>query len=181
MKKKMFAALMTALLMIICLVLTACGSPEQTGTTAGSSAAGAKVLSFTTTDMDGKEVTSKEIFGESKYTMVNCWASWCGPCVRELPEIEEMSKEFEKKGGRVIGILMDGGEAAGLAGGKDIIADTGVTYLNIIGNREINAALRLKAYPTTFFVDSDGAIVGEAVIGAYTSRYISIMNGLLGE
>lgn len=140
-----------------------------------------KQLVFTSKDVDGNDVTSEEIFAGAEYTMVNCWASWCGPCIQELPEIEEMSKDFEARGGQVIGILMDGDKNAGLADGKDILADTGVTYLNVISNADIAAQVSIVAYPTTYFVDSNGTIIGEAVIGAAPDRYISKMNELLGE
>lgn len=140
-----------------------------------------KTLTFETTDVDGNAVTSEEIFAGADYTMVNCWASWCGPCIRELPEIEEMSKEFKEKGGQVIGILMDGNLEKGLADGKDIMAKSGVTYLNIINTEEINTQVKLTAYPTTYFVDSNGVIVADAVIGADPESYITTMNELLGE
>jgi len=140
-----------------------------------------KSISFVTTDVDGNEVTSEEIFAGAEYTMLNCWASWCGPCKAELPEIEKMSKDFEAKGGQVVGILMDGNTEKGLTDGKAIMEENGVTYLNVINTEEIDAQVSLTAYPTTFFIDSKGTIVGDAVIGADLEGYITIMNGLLGE
>ena len=136
-------------------------------------------LSFTTTDTEGNTVTSSEIFGKAEYTMVNCWASWCGPCIGELAEIEELNKSFMEKGGQVIGVLMDG-SSGGLEDAKEIMESTGVTYLNIIDWAGINQQIQIQAYPTTFFVDKNGVIIDDAVIGAAPDRYERIMNRLLG-
>ncbi len=138
------------------------------------------IISFVSTDVDGNEVKSEDIFAAADYTMVNCWASWCGPCIGELPEIEELSKKFEEKGGQVIGILMDGSSATGLADAKEIIEETGVTYLNVIDWEGINEQIHVQAYPTTYFVDSSGTIVGSAIIGANPNGYEDTMNSLLG-
>ena len=137
-------------------------------------------LTFTTTDVDGNEVKSEDIFSQHKYTMINCWASWCGPCIAELPEIEELSKTFAEHDCGVIGILTDGSSATGLADGKEILKEAGVTYLNIIDWDGFYDQLPIQAYPTTYFVDSNGVIVGETVIGAMPKKYSNIMMSLIG-
>lgn len=139
------------------------------------------VLDFTTTDFDGNTVSSKDLFAENKITMVNCWASWCGPCIAELPELDKLSKEFEEKGGAVVGLLIDGSNPDGLKDAKDIVSEAGVEYLNIIDWPELQDVLSIQFVPTTIFVDSTGTIVGETVIGAEIAKYSGIMNDLLGE
>ena len=139
-----------------------------------------QTISFTTTDVNGNEVKSEDIFSQNKYTMVNCWASWCGPCVSELPELEKMSKTFAENDCGLIGILVDGSSSKGLSDGKEIIADTGVTYLNIIDWDGFYDEIPVQAYPTTFFVDSNGVVVGETVLGVRTKSYERIMMSLLG-
>ena len=140
---------------------------------------GGKVIEFETTDLEGNTVSSKEIFAKNQYTMINFWASFCGPCVRELPELEKLNKLFEEKGCGIIGILTDGMEPGGLADAKDIIADTGVTYLNVIDSMGLAQAIDIQAIPTTIFVDSNGVIVGDTVVGAMISMYETVLNELL--
>lgn len=137
-------------------------------------------LSFTTKDVNGNDVTSEEIFGSAEYTMLNCWASWCGPCVAEMPEVEELSKKFLENGGQVIGVLVDGSRG-GLEDGKQIIEETGVTYLNIVDWDGIHSQLNLQAVPITYFVDKSGAIVGQPIVGAAPDQYERRMNRLLEE
>lgn len=139
------------------------------------------VVEFETTDLEGNTVSSKDIFAQNKYTMINFWASWCGPCIGELPELEELNKAFEEKGCGIIGILLDGTDPTGLADAREIIGDAKVTYLNVIDSMGLSDELEIQAVPTTIFVDSNGVIVGDAVVGAVFSMYESVMNELLGE
>ena len=53
------------------------------------------VLSFETTDLDGNQVRSEELFAESKVTMLNLWGTWCAPCKGELPELARLAKEMD--------------------------------------------------------------------------------------
>ena len=64
-------------------------------------------ISFETVDLEGNPVTSKELFADHKITMVNIWATWCTHCVRELPELERMSKEWAEQDCQIIGICDD--------------------------------------------------------------------------
>ncbi|MBO4235447.1 MAG: redoxin domain-containing protein [Firmicutes bacterium] len=140
-----------------------------------------QVIEFETTDLDGNTVSSKDIFAKNKYTMINIWASWCGPCVQELPELEELNKEFEAKGCGIIGLLTDGTDPTGLADAKEILETAGVTYLNVIDSTGVANMLQVNAVPTSVFVDSEGRIVGTSVVGADLKSYKSVMEGLLGE
>lgn len=49
-------------------------------------------ISFTATDFKGNPVTS-EIFAKNKLTMVNIWGTFCGPCIREMPDLARINKE----------------------------------------------------------------------------------------
>lgn len=138
-------------------------------------------IEFDSTDLEGNKVNSKDVFEKNKYTMVNIWASWCGPCIQELPELEKINKEFVSKGCGIVGLLIDGTDPTGLADAKDIIADTGVTYMNVIDNAEIADMLQVTGVPTTVFVDENGKIVGKTIVGVDPEAYKRVMEGLLGE
>ena len=174
MKKKTVLALLLTFSMIF--AMTGCGggsgssgSGDQSAQTDGSS------ISFQTTDLDGNAVDSKDLFAKNKITMINIWGTYCGPCVEEMPEIEVISKEYADKGAAVVGLVVDVTEAddSKLADAHDIVKDTGVTYLN------------LKAWdgstPTTYFVDSEGNLVGDPIVGANVAKYREALDGLLAE
>ena len=140
-----------------------------------------KTISFETTDTEGKTVTSKDLFSSSKITMVNIWASWCGPCIRELPELQAISERLQEKGCGLIGLLYDGDDLEALEAGKQLMADNGVTYPVILPPGNIDSLFPLEAFPTTYFVDSGGKILGEPIIGAYVDQYEATVEELLAE
>ena len=137
-------------------------------------------LEFETTDVYGNKVTSAELFSKNKVTMVNIWASWCGPCVREMPELEKLGAEFAKNGCGIIGVLTDGNEKEGLADGLEILKETGVTYPVIKPWSSFESELHFTAVPTTYFVDSEGNILQvKPVVGAYIEEYKQAMDQAL--
>ena len=137
-----------------------------------------KTVSFETTDLEGGAVKSSDLFKDSKITMINLWATWCGPCVKEMPDLAKLSREYEKKGCRIIGICLDGAEEKDEA--IQILKDNGVEYLNLIAPDNIDDVLPSRVIPTTYFVDSEGAIlVNPPVQGAAVEAYPEILDDLL--
>ena len=140
-----------------------------------------ETLSFTTVDVNGNTVKSEDIFAANKVTMINVWASWCGPCVGELSELEELSHALSEMDCTLIGILDDGQQASGLESGRALISTYGLTYTVLIPNDEIHSQLSYMYYPTTFFVDSSGRIIGEPIIGAQVDKYLPAIQKLLAD
>lgn len=127
---------------------------------------------FTTTDMDGNKVTN-DIFAEYDLTVVNFWATYCNPCIDELPELAEWKKELPDNV-NLIGLLVDvdekGSEQYKLA--ERIISQTGADYQHLIATEEFDDIIsNLVGVPTTFFVNSTGKIIGEPFAGADVSAY----------
>ena len=138
----------------------------KSGTTLGNK------ISFETKDLDGNTVTSEELFAQNKVTMINIWATWCGPCKNELSELEKMNTEIEAKGCKIIGICDDAAEGAStIKEAKSILEEKGVHYLNLQQTAEIKSLLPPLAYPTTYFVDSEGRLLTEPVVGTLFSEY----------
>ena len=135
-----------------------------------------KKVSFTTTDMDGNAVSSDELFARSDVTMVNIWASWCGPCARELPELEQIHLRLQEKGCGVIGLLGD----RDLDAARSLMNDSGVTYPVILAPDNFEDLFRIEAWPTTYFVGRDGTILAAPITGAYVDRYEAALSDLLG-
>lgn len=130
-----------------------------------------QTVSFSTTDLQGNPVSSDEIFSGNKVTMINLWATWCGPCKRELPELAKMSGEIQDKGCRLIGICLDAEKEGKAEKAISLLSDAGADYLNLVGTSEINDLFPTISIPATFFVDSSGCILTEPVVGAYLDEY----------
>lgn len=127
---------------------------------------------FTTEDINGEEYT-EEIFAEADLTLVNVFATWCGPCIQEVPELQKLSEEMEEDGVQVIGMVMDTGtieetEDEALETAKLLAEVAEAEYPFLIPDENLmNGRLSgIQAYPETFFVNKDGEIVGETYVGA---------------
>lgn len=196
--KKIYTILLTAVFILS--LMTACTStksPESTGDSTGQnqsvgqnsqnasepsdlgggqSATGADVKSvgdFTTQDVNGNEVT-QDIFAENELTMVNVFATWCSPCVAEMPDLEKLHQQMKDKDVGVVGVVLDVLNEKGEIVNEDLeraqllVTETGVTYPVLLPDSTyFNGRLTgIEALPETFFVDKNGNIVGESYSGS---------------
>lgn len=128
---------------------------------------------FKTTDIDGNEYT-ESVFSGYDLTLVNAFTTWCSPCVNELPELEKLYQELKEQGVGVVGMVLDTVDNDGKTD-EDIVAKaqklkekTGVTYPLLIPDEgNLNGRISgLQSFPESFFVDKDGNIVGEPIMGS---------------
>ena len=105
---------------------------------------------FTMLDADGNEVALSSFFG--KPIVLNFWASWCGPCKSEMPEIQEF---YEKYGQDIHFILVSVDDSADTA--KAFIADVGYTFPVYFDTTSMGAyTYGASSIPLTFFIDAEG-------------------------
>ncbi len=106
---------------------------------------------------DGKRVSLSDLKG--KTVLINFWATWCGPCKAELPDIETLSRNCDPRGLVVIGVSVDKGGSL-LSDVSSFAAQNGLTYQIVIDNDNIARAYgNINAIPTSFLVDKAGKIV----------------------
>ena len=133
------------------------------------------VGTFETTDIDGNTYTEK-VFSDYDLTLVNAFTTWCSPCVNEMPELEELYQEMKDQGVGVVGMVLDSVSEDGTP--DDSIVQkaqllkekTGVTYPLLIPDKGfLNGRISgLQSFPESFFVDKDGNIVGDPILGSNT-------------
>ncbi len=122
--------------------------------------------SFMTVDMNGNTVT-EEIFKGHKITLINYWSTTCGPCITEMPGLEEISRESDPAMVQIIGLcgdLMNPNyqlDEAAVAKAITLIDQTGVTYPNLFPSKALyTGVLSHTLYtPTTFVVNESGEII----------------------
>ena len=145
--------------------------------------------SFTAVDLSGNEVTDA-IFSGHKLTMVNIWGTYCGPCIREMPELGKLSAEYADKGVQIIGIICDSVDYtyqpvdSVLTTAQSIIMQTGANYRHLVLSESLSTRFMqgVTAVPTTFFVDETGETIGEAVIGSRSyEQWKAVFEKLLSE
>lgn len=130
-------------------------------------------VAFVTKTLDGTITDSAEIFAGHKVTMINLWTTWCSPCKKELPDLQKLSREFEKQGCQIIGICCDAVDKDVMAEAAKILKKAGVTYTNYAAFDELEDIFIFRGYPSSFFVDSEGKILTLPVglrKGGYRSR-----------
>lgn len=138
---------------------------------------------FTSTDLNGNQVTDK-IFSKKKITVVNIWGTFCPPCIGEMPELGAWAKNISDDA-QLIGIVLDvkGAEdSATISDAKKILSEADANFVNIVPSNDLAKYLeKVEAVPTTVFVDSNGKIIGESVIGADVDQYKQRVKEFLHE
>ena len=135
---------------------------------------GSKIV-FSAKDLDGNEVSSADLFARNRITLLNIGATWCGACIAELADLQEIHEKMGEKGVGVVGILTD--DYLDLA--REEIAEYGVKYPVIWAPDNLADFIQVTSYPTSLFVGQDGTVLAEPVIGAVLSRYYTVLNDLI--
>lgn len=125
---------------------------------------------FTTTDLYGNAVT-QEIFAQSDLTVVNVWATYCGPCINEMPYLGELAEEYDSSKVQIVGIPTDVYNQEYLDYALSLIDETGADYTHLLMSEELyNWGLtEIQYVPTTFFVNSEGEII-DTVVGSMSKE-----------
>lgn len=128
-------------------------------------AEGAKFIDFTMTSIDGKQVTLSDVVKANKLTLVDFWASWCGPCRAEMPSVVKAYNQFGNKGLAIVGVSLD----ADVNKWTQAVNDLGMKWIQLSDLKAWqNEAARLysvEAIPSCFLINQDGVIVAKNLRG----------------
>ena len=138
-------------------------------------------LSFETLDIHGNPVKSEDIFSGHKVTMLNIWATTCTACISEMPELMRLNKEFEEKGGQIVGLVFDAVEDDLITEAKEIASELNIDFMTLLPNDYLRKTFDAMSYPTTYFLNEKGEIMDEPLMGAKTSAYQERMDKYLGK
>ena len=125
------------------------------GAAGGGIAAEAPALTLPRAD-DGQPLDLRAA-GDGRVVLVDLWATWCVPCVAELPHLQSLSETFPNDDFLMLGIVLESGNAEDVA---EFVAERGLTYPNVMGSDEARDAFGpFLGYPTKYLVDRDGKIL----------------------
>jgi len=157
----------------------------DTGTTIGPSTLGTGYMlqPFSASDLNG-HIIDNSFFANQRLTMVNVWGTFCGPCIREMPDLAQLPGEYPSTDFAILGVIADTPDAANEATARQLTGSTGVTYTNVIPDRSIMTEMLadVSVVPTTFFVDRTGTVVGEILTGSRSkAEWMSVIQGMLAN
>ena len=129
-------------------------------------AVGEKYINFSMDNPEGKKISLSDFISKNKYTLIDFWASWCGPCRKEMPNVVAVYNEFKDKGFGIVGVSLD----ENLNDWKSAITDLGMTWpqmSDLKGWESEGAKLYgINSIPATLLVNQDGIIVARNLRGA---------------
>lgn len=137
------------------------------------------IAPFSAPSINGMGTFDNSMFGRAKITMVNVWATTCAPCIAELPHIQQLAANFASRGLQVVTVLGDSQTSGAIQTALGIINSMGFNLPVIQNNASVNNVFGVGAYPTTFFIDSNGNIVRIVNTSNSYDAWVSIVSGML--
>ena len=126
---------------------------------------GQKFIDFTMNTPEGKEVKLSDFIAQNKLTLIDFWASWCGPCRAEMPNVVAAYSQFKAKGFGIVGVSLDNNAEAW----KKAIKDLNITWAQMSDLKgwdcEGAKLYGVRAIPATVLVDQQGTIVARNLRG----------------
>jgi thiol-disulfide isomerase/thioredoxin len=111
-------------------------------------------------ELGGRDIVNAKVFdldwGTDSVTLINFWATWCEPCRKEMPTLQELHERFGQDGLRVLGVTREELEYEDL---QEFLYSVGVTFKTVRASRLVKAWGGMGSLPTTFLVDRHGRLL----------------------
>lgn len=155
--KRFFSALLGAAALTGALSLTGCGRVAGVpGSLAGTTLT--EQQKFTLKTPDGQVVSLAQVLTQKKLVLVNFWATWCGYCVEEMPDLVKLQTKHEGRGFTVLAV--NAGESASQA--LSFMKKSGLNFPVVLDeDMAVAQAYGLVGIPTTFLVNSEAKVIGQ--------------------
>ena len=123
-------------------------------------------------DLDGYELDLGELIAGNRLTLINIWGTFCSPCIREMPDLGDLAREYASQGFGIVGLACDILDASGspqedvIDDARGILASTGVEYPIAILSPALEQATDLMYVPTSYFLDAAGNVLEGPLTGS---------------
>jgi peroxiredoxin len=143
----------------VTLLFAACGPAPRSSE--------AKVApAFDLPDLNGGRVSLASL--EGKVLVVDFWATWCGPCITEIPDYAQFWRKNQPRGVEVLGIVMDSGSPDDIL---DFVREYKIPYRQLLGDDDIAAEFGVnQGFPTTFVIDGEG-VIRSKILGSPPTKF----------
>lgn len=135
---------------------------------------GKPYIELTLNNIDGTPVALSSLIGEGRWVLIDFWATWCGPCKREIPYLVDAYKVYRDKGFEIYGVSLDNDAEAW----KSYVAEHEMTWVNVLGAENEAARAEVDKYavqsiPTNFLISPEGTIVATNLRGEGVQQKLS--------
>ncbi len=121
---------------------------------------GEQVKPFALKNVEGKEVTLASLLEGKKFVLIDFWASWCGPCRKEIPNLKKLYAAYRDKGFDIISISIDKSETEW----QKALKEEGLEWPNF-RDRQVADLYKVKSIPAMYLIDAQAILVGENLRG----------------
>ena len=132
---------------------------------------GAIAPDFALPTPDGQEITLSSLRGQ--YVMIDFWASWCGPCRKENPEVVRLYHQYQSKGFQILGVSLDRDRQAW----TNAIAKDGLEWLHVSDLQYWQCApaklYKVTGIPQNFLLDKEGRIIAKGLHGEHLAQKLA--------
>ena len=138
-------------------------------------------LDFRAPGLDGKQIDLSDYRGHP--VIVDFWATWCGPCRRQIPELVALYKKYNKSRGlMIIGVSCDLIQGDGVRAVAPFVEEFQINYPIALADEQLVDSMGVEAIPTTLFLGPDGRlvsrIVGAGRAGEITASAKQLLDGV---
>jgi peroxiredoxin len=121
---------------------------------------------FELRDLAGGTVTLSAL--EGKVVVLDFWATWCGPCLKEIPEYADFWSKNKGRGVEVVGVVVESGEPEEIL---DFVREHRIPYRQLLGDESVQRDFgATQGLPTTFVIDAGGQIVSK-ILGSPPDKF----------
>lgn len=127
--------------------------------------AGSEAPEYAAVSLDGDTVSLEQLRG--RVVLLNVWATWCTPCIREMPALEQLHQAHEAEGLSVVAVSVDASTPGlGAADVRRFVDDLGVSFTILLDpGGEVENKFRVSGLPMSFIIDREGRI-RQKIVGA---------------
>ncbi len=140
---------------------------------ANETSVGTEFKDIVAKDKDGNILKLSDVVKSNKLTLIDFWASWCGPCRAEMPNVKKVYADYHDKGFEVYGVSLDEDKDAWLNAVRDLELPWIQVNDVVDSDASGSSAYGIRFIPSTILIDQNGAIIGKNLRGEDLAKKVA--------